>query len=75
MNDIIEKKIVEPNFKDALKELRETWKELDNSIDYGNSNSYLNKKKIFDKFNDNKIQSQNDNNNNINLPKKKRKGK
>ena len=46
MNDIIEKKIVEPNFKDALKELRETWKELDNSIDYGNSNSYLNKKKI-----------------------------
>ena len=56
-------------------ELRETWKELDNSIDYGNSNSYLNKKKIFDKFNDNKIQSQNDNNNNINLPKKKRKGK
>lgn len=75
MNDIIEKKIVEPNFKDALKELRETWKELDNSIDYGNSNSYLNKKKIFDKFNDNKIQSQNDNNNNINLSKKKRKGK
>ena len=71
MNDIIEKKIDENKFKDALKELRETWKELDNSIDYGNSN----KKKIFDKFNDNKIQSQNDNNNNINLPKKKRKGK